>query len=728
MIFYVVAFPVLLHVLLWGAGLAMLAMPRPWRRFWPVFVAPAGLALQSAVVWGGAYANFAGTRSYAWWSEIVPLALLVLAARRRNFRQAVADLSRCGLVWLATAGSLALLILPLAIAAKGLTTVSLGSCDAADYAAGARVLMEFAHGDRTGFLGLHEVVQVMSVDNFYDFWLRLNHFTPSALVALNGSILHCAPHELTGVMTMVILASTLPVVFWVARAVFGYSGGASLVIAVLYGISPIPWYAAAHVAPGQLLAAQAIALLNWAGIALWNGRLTWRRGLQFGGVLLIGYWLVLGSYNFILLVALVPGVAYVGLRIVERGGWSRVPRWVLMMTAPLAVAVVLFWARAAGLVERFMLFQTYDFGWRIPVLTPEGWLGMLGGADLHGWSWMIVRSALAAVVVGAFGWALFRSVRQGRSRVWVVASVLVPILGAYGYLEFRGARLGTNASYDAYKLFAVFYPLLLPALCWWITLRWSRRIVDWFVVAMLSVVVLGFNLFACGTFIVALARPPLIVDGALRQLRKIEAMADVKSVNLMIPDMWSRLWANAFLLRKAQYFSTHTYEGRLNTPLRGEWDLQGGTVTVKPRGDATREIAGRFVLADTRAPGFVRATAGSGWFAVEQAPTSEDRWQWIQRDATIQIDNPSGQPITMNVIFDGRGMGERDIAIVSTDGSSSTYVHLDEQRRKIALPAVTIPPGHSTLALHSKQPATRPPGDQRALAVCVFSLTLEPQR
>ena len=87
-------------------------------------------------------------------------------------------------MWAAVGGCLVLLVLPVAIASRGLTTLSLGSCDAADYAAGARVLMEFARADRTGFLGLTEVVQVHSVDNFFDYWLRLNHFTPSALMAL----------------------------------------------------------------------------------------------------------------------------------------------------------------------------------------------------------------------------------------------------------------------------------------------------------------------------------------------------------------------------------------------------------------------------------------------------------------------------------------------------------------------------------------------------------------
>ena len=99
------------------------------------------------------------------------------------------------------AATLALLVFPLSRASRDLTTNSLGSCDAADYAAGARVLQEFAHGDRGGFLGLTEVVKVASVDNFYDFWLRLNHFTPSALIALNDAVFGLEPYQVTGLLT-----------------------------------------------------------------------------------------------------------------------------------------------------------------------------------------------------------------------------------------------------------------------------------------------------------------------------------------------------------------------------------------------------------------------------------------------------------------------------------------------------------------------------------------------
>ena len=120
------------------------------------------------------------------------------------------DVQRIGVVWLASVGVLGLLVVPLAWASKGLTTLSLASCDAGDYAAGARVLQEFARTDRSGFLGLTEVVRVHGADNFFEYWTRLNHFTPSALIAFNGSVLGCTPDELTSLLTMVLLAGSLP--------------------------------------------------------------------------------------------------------------------------------------------------------------------------------------------------------------------------------------------------------------------------------------------------------------------------------------------------------------------------------------------------------------------------------------------------------------------------------------------------------------------------------------
>ena len=160
MIYFCVSFGLALHLLFWGAGLAMLCAPKRWGRFWPIWIAPAGVALQSIVVWVGAHTTMAGTDVYAGWSELLPLGLLILGLRRSGWREALRGLTRFAGLWAVMALVLTLLTLPLAYSSNLLTTSSIGSCDAADYAAGARVFQEFSSTDLTGFMGQTEVVQV----------------------------------------------------------------------------------------------------------------------------------------------------------------------------------------------------------------------------------------------------------------------------------------------------------------------------------------------------------------------------------------------------------------------------------------------------------------------------------------------------------------------------------------------------------------------------------------
>jgi hypothetical protein len=231
----------------------------------------------------------------------------------------------------------------------------------------------------------------------------------------------------------------------------------------------------------------------------------------------------------------VPAVAYAGGLALWRRTWGRLAGWGALILGPLVACALAFPGRVAGLAERFSLLQAYEFGWPIPALTAEGWLGMVRGPDLAPWDFYGVRWLLSAAGVGLLVWACIRAAQQRSRSLWVVLAMLLPVLGGYWLLQVRGARLGSNASYDAYKLFAVFYPVLLPGFCWWVTLRRSRRLHEWLFVVGVAGVVGAFNLAACGMFLWHMSRPPLRVDPDLVALRRIEAMPDVRAVNLLIP-------------------------------------------------------------------------------------------------------------------------------------------------------------------------------------------------
>ena len=79
MIWYWIGLLLVLHVYLWGLGLTWLILPRRWRRFWPAFCAPVGLALQSAVVWAGTHTPLPGTDHYARAALILPVGLFLAA-------------------------------------------------------------------------------------------------------------------------------------------------------------------------------------------------------------------------------------------------------------------------------------------------------------------------------------------------------------------------------------------------------------------------------------------------------------------------------------------------------------------------------------------------------------------------------------------------------------------------------------------------------------------------
>jgi hypothetical protein len=731
MVFYFTAFGLLVHVLLWGIGPALTITPRRWLAFWPVFAVLYGVALQSAVVWAGAHTTWAGTDDYGRWSELLPIAWLGLGLRRlpagrrtRFFR----DLAKFWPLALVMIAALSCLIYPSALASPTLTTSSLGSCDAADYAAGARVLKEFSRLDRSGFMGLSEVVRIASVDNFFDYWIRLNHFTPSAVVALNGAVFGLQPYQVVGLSGGIFLLAGVPIVFWLARAGFRYGRIASLFVAALYAFSPLTWYAFSHVALSQLLAGPAITLLTWCGMMLWRGRLNGRAALAWTGALATAYWLLLGSYNFIIVVCLVPAIAYAGGLALWQGQIPRFFKWLALILAPLVPVGLLSAQRVLGLVERFRLLRQIDFGWRIPALTPEGWLGIVADTSLTPVS-SPLRWIAVALAVGGAGFAFSRGLRWGKRNVYLAAAWSLPILIGYTYLVIRGEILNTNASYDAYKLLSVFYPGLLCAICYWISLdgtegRWHRLIV-----VAAGTAVLGLNIQGGQRFIKRLKSPPLMVGTSLAHLQLLERDPEISGINMLVSEPWSRLWANSFLLRKPQYFLEHTYEARKNTALRGEWDLLGGVLTIQidAAGSAEKSSAVErpYSLLDRKSPAYLRVEFGQGWYGEERTPRKGRRWRWTKGSAALQIENPHPYPLTAALRCVLQSPRPRDLQLTLA-GRVLRTAQVGDQPSEITVSEMVLPPGRTVLELNTSVPAFVPAaGDPRALAFMVHSVAVE---
>src|SRR5262249_46953307 len=134
--------------------------------------------------------------------------------------------------------------------------------------------------------------------------------------------------------------------------------------------------------------------------------------------------------------------------------WRKFFWWTLSMLLPLIIAGLVMWDRVIWLIQRLLLFQSHNFGWRIPALSPEGWLGMVQGPTLNGFdSWP--PPTFAPFVGGALAFPFFQTARKSQARVFLVACLCVPAIAVYGYLSLRGYLLDNNGSYNAYKMFSV---------------------------------------------------------------------------------------------------------------------------------------------------------------------------------------------------------------------------------------------------------------------------------
>jgi hypothetical protein len=476
---------------------------------------------------------------------------------------------------------------------------------------------------------------------------------------------------------------------------------------------------------GQLLAANAIVYLTWAGVALWRGRLTWSRGWAMAPVLAMAYWLVLGSYNFIVIVCLAPVLTYVGAGVLITGWWRRFGQWLVVMLVPLAAMGVLFLQRMLGLVERFQLFGQYDFGWRIPVLSPEGWLGAVNGPALGPvamWLRLLLSFSLFVLLLVAMA----RDLHVRRRAVYRAVTMMLPVMVGYSYLELRGAMLGTNASYDAYKLLAVFFPGQLCGYCYWTTLSRSRRVKQRWAARVAVVAMSMFNISVAYRFAEKMENPPLIVDPDMAELQRIEAMPNVTSINMNVGDFWSRLWANSFLLRKPQYFRTHTYEGRLNTELKGDWDLTDGIVTVSAPSEAGSVRVGRsFSLLNTHSPYYLRANLADGWYQEERLARVYRRWRWSQGDATMRLENPQKEPRTVDLHLLVRSLEKRELQVWHGDVKLGEFP-VSETLGERVVERVMLPPGETILQFRSdRSPTAGTSRDARVLGFAVYGIEVD---
>lgn len=716
MLYYLSAIGLIAHTCFWGLGLALIALPRIWRRWAWLFAPGFGFALQSAVVWGGTHTSLAGANVYARWSDLIPLVLLVVGIARKKEQ----------LAW-KFGGLLTIIVFagwyflsPMTKPGVGLTTSSLGNCDQADYAAGARVFQEFSRDDRTGFLGLPEVTKVRSADYFFDFWVRLNHFTPSALIAHNAAVFGVPSFRLVSVMAAAVLLLNLPVVYFLGRITVGLKSGWLWLFLAIYAFSPLNAYAIYHGQLGQLYAAHGIGLLTCAVFGASRVAIRGRSIWSFLPVFGVAFWLLAGSYNFILPVCLAPGGAWLLALYGSRRRRAAVRQVLVVIAVALVLCAALFWGRFDGLVERFSLFHQYNFGWAMPLFSPEGLLGVVRDSSLNAWP-LVIRVMTSAAVIGLWLAGLWFLFYRRKLAAWGSLALVVPVTVGWGVLAWE-SRVRANASYDAYKLVAVFLPCLLAGLLAWLAaLPWKSFSVQAAAVFVLMSI-LAFNISRDEHFRRQMAVPPLRVTRNIAELELLEKDNRFSSFNMLVEDYWGRLWANTFLLKRPQYFLTHSYEGRHDTPLRGEWNLSDSLLHSVPfQADDFVQFNVRFFLARVAAPGLMQLNFEKGWYAEERS--GPRRWRWCDGNGRIAVSNPMSKPVRVQLRLLLQAFLSREMELRLDDQTLSRRSVDKSSVQVVEFENFVVPSGRSTLTVAGNF-AVPGDGDDRKLAFALYGFEM----
>jgi hypothetical protein len=177
------------------------------------------------------------------------------------------------------------------------------------------------------------------------------------------------------------------------------------------------------------------------------------------------------------------------------------------------------------------------------------------------------------------------------------------------------------------------------------------------------------------------------------------------------------------LLRKEQYFSVPTYEGRKPTQLKGEWNLRDTLVRVRPRAAADEiALAGSFSLVRAAAPVWLTAAPGAGWHAMER--DGRDRWRWAADAGWIEVNNPGAVPVRVDLRLRAKGLKAGRL-LLKLDGRILAERPLGAAPGDIEVTGLELPAGASVLTCETGEPAVSPGGgDDRRLSLALFDLVI----
>ena len=634
-----------------GLGVTLLTLPAVLRRYALPIAPLAGFSFATLAAWCFAAMGFRGTDAYA-----VPLALLALiplaAAIYTTGRRTTDQLLNRDSAIAGALGLLGFLIAaaPSMVGRTGLTAISLGNADIGLYAIMARYLKEYRLGEASGFFSQEPVmIGATAVDRF------------GAVIAtaLPASLFSRDTYELQNVAAHVFCASMVMMVFAVAREVFAFRRGAAAIGTLVIVVNPLLYYAVFHDFVSQIIG-MALALLLvvlHTHLVRENTFKTYRGCVAIVGLTTWGLSCVYGHMVPILLVAI---GAWVSAAAFQARSPKLLARWLGFCAITIALVVIASPERAGVALGQVELFGgavggivREPKGWFVPLLLPSGLFTMprafpLTDAHLPVLvSWALGISFFALLLIG-----LLETWRRDTARFVIIVGWMLPIVAGTLLLAYFDRTNAGWGGYASYKFLSFFAPMVVLCLIAPLADPLASRLVRG--VAAASLVVIALTGIEGSWRLVGIMRGVPGVSPQLAELKKVEAMPDIDSINL--PDsraLLNTMWKAHFLARKFLYIQESTYFSP-SAP-RGTWTLLtnpplGPVVAVGVAdGYGARQVPINDAYLLARDNKRIRLDFGDGWYPAE--PTL--RWMGLDgaADASLIL-NVSGDPLPASIALE----------------------------------------------------------------------------
>ncbi|MFH1771964.1 MAG: hypothetical protein ABH872_04035 [Candidatus Omnitrophota bacterium] len=558
------SFFIILILFFSGIGLTLFFIPQNLKKYTLLISPITGFCYATLTGWYCYNLKFSGTDVYALFILIPPVFFLAAAflKQRKHPDKSENILNKNIILPLIISGIIFLaLSMPLFKHTNGLNSISIGNNDIVDHTAKSRFLKEFSPDEATGFLGQ---------TNFIQKDIESNRFGSPFAIAFLSSLSSLQAYQLGNITTLIFYLLSIIIFYILAKESFQYNRFSASAVSFIYGLSPVMLYLIYNGFQAQVIAMPLLLCFFLLHFQLINNCSQLRHCYPYIPLIVLIHWGISITYAHMLPINYAVVFFYICIISINKKSFNILKYWLIFSGVVFLINGILSPHRTKAFIGNILMHAQIPAGWPMPYFTP----GYMLGLTLNPHPSSIIQVILSVTLTAMIIYGLFKNYKDNRKVFILSASCLFFILSGYNYIYFFGKVKYLSNEYKSFKLLSTLLPLVLLSLL--ILFRdvsfssqiRAKRVVSFLLLILILIISSNFCMLIQYT-----SNHHLFVSRAMTDLKSLETIPSIQSVNILRNKWWDILWQNTFLMKKKQYFEISTYDGRLASKLEGQWDL-----------------------------------------------------------------------------------------------------------------------------------------------------------